>query len=76
MRSPTDLLNDPHLAAVNFFTPNFSGETPVVRTLRQPVMFGDLPRSPDLPPPLLGADTESVLRAAGCTEAEIKAVRT
>lgn len=75
VRSPTDLLNDPHLAAVGFFRPNFSTETPMVRTLRQAVGFADLERSADRPPPALGADTEAVLREAGCTEAEIKAAR-
>jgi crotonobetainyl-CoA:carnitine CoA-transferase CaiB-like acyl-CoA transferase len=29
--------------------------------------------APDLPPPQLGADTADVLRAAGCSEAEIAA---
>lgn len=75
VRSPTDLLNDPHLAAVDFFKPNFAGETPIVRTLRQPVAFGDLERTKDIPPPLLGADTDAVLREAGCTEQEIAAAR-
>jgi crotonobetainyl-CoA:carnitine CoA-transferase CaiB-like acyl-CoA transferase len=73
--SPTELIADPHLAAVHFFAPNFSGPTPVKRTLRQPIGFGDVPITPDLPPPLLGADTELVLRAAGLTEAEIKAAQ-
>ena len=71
--SPNDLLTDPHLTAVDFFSPNFSGDSPVVRALRQPVGFADLAITPDLPPPRLGADTDAVLRAAGCTEAEIKA---
>ena len=73
--SPNDLLNDPHLKAVDFFTPNFLSESPVVRTLRQAVGFADLGVTPDLPPPRLGADTDAVLRAAGCTDAEIKAAK-
>ena len=75
VQSLSDLLVDPHLAAVQFFKPNFASETPVVRSLRQPVGFGDLALLPDLPPPLLGADTEAVLRDAGCTEAEIAAAK-
>ncbi len=70
---PKDLLDDPHLAAVGFFTPNFASETPVKRTLRQPISFDGLETTPDLPPPMLGADTERVLRAAGLSEAEIAA---
>ena len=73
--SPNDLLSDPHLLAVDFFTPNFASETPVVRTLRQAVGFSALEHISDLPPPRLGADTDAVLRAAGCTEAEIRAAR-
>jgi crotonobetainyl-CoA:carnitine CoA-transferase CaiB-like acyl-CoA transferase len=73
IRSPEELLTDPHLEAVNFFAPNFAGPTPVKRTLRQPIGFGDVAITPDLPPPMLGADTEAVLRAAGLTDEEIKA---
>jgi crotonobetainyl-CoA:carnitine CoA-transferase CaiB-like acyl-CoA transferase len=76
VKSPADLLSDPHLAAVDFFAPNFASETPVQRTLRQPIGFDGLAKSPDLAPPLLGADTEAVLRAAGLTAAEIKAAGT
>jgi crotonobetainyl-CoA:carnitine CoA-transferase CaiB-like acyl-CoA transferase len=76
VRSPADLLVDPHLAAVDFFTPNFASDTPVQRTLRQPIGFDGLSIAPDLAPPLLGADTEAVLRDAGLTDVEIKAART
>ena len=73
VRTPTDLIHDPHLNAVGFFEPNFAGETPVKRTLRAPIIFGDVPVAPDLPPPLLGADTDAVLREAGLSDAEIAA---
>jgi crotonobetainyl-CoA:carnitine CoA-transferase CaiB-like acyl-CoA transferase len=73
VRLPNDLMRDPHLADVDFFTPNFASETPVRRTLRQAVNVENVKGEPDLPPPLLGADTAQVLRAAGCSEAEIEA---
>ena len=76
VRTPQDLLGDAHLNDVGFFACNFSGETPVKRTLRQAVNVEAVDQTPDLPPPLLGADTEAVLREAGCTEAEIAAVAT
>ena len=75
VRSPQDLLNDPHLDDVGFFACNFAAETPVKRTLRQAVNVEDMTVAPDLPPAPLGADTEAVLREAGCSEAEIAAVR-
>jgi crotonobetainyl-CoA:carnitine CoA-transferase CaiB-like acyl-CoA transferase len=75
VRSPQDLLSDPHLGDVGFFDCNFSAETPVKRTLRQAVNVEGVAMAPDLPPPPLGADTEAVLREAGCSEAEIAAVR-
>jgi crotonobetainyl-CoA:carnitine CoA-transferase CaiB-like acyl-CoA transferase len=74
VRTPQELLRDGHLGDVGFFSCNFSGETPVRRTLRQAVNVEDVAPAPDLPPPPLGADTEAVLRAAGCSEAEIAAV--
>jgi crotonobetainyl-CoA:carnitine CoA-transferase CaiB-like acyl-CoA transferase len=76
LRSPQDLLDDDHLNDVGFFACNFAAETPVRRTLRQPVNVEGVPRAPDLPPPLLGADTEAVLREAGCTETEIASALT
>jgi len=74
VRLPQDLLTDPHLDDVGFFAGNFAGETPVKRTLRQAVNVEDVASAPDLPPRPLGADTETVLRDAGCTDAEIAAV--
>jgi crotonobetainyl-CoA:carnitine CoA-transferase CaiB-like acyl-CoA transferase len=74
VHTPQDLLADPHLNDVGFFTCNFAGDTPVKRTLRQAVNVEDVETVPDLPPPPLGTDTASVLREAGCTEAEVAAV--
>jgi crotonobetainyl-CoA:carnitine CoA-transferase CaiB-like acyl-CoA transferase len=74
VRLPNDLMRDPHLDDVGFFTTNFAAATPVKRTLRQAVNVEDVEAAPDLTPPLLGADTAAVLREAGCTEAEIAAV--
>jgi formyl-CoA transferase len=74
VRAPQDLLADEHLADVGFFSCDFAGETPVKRTLRQAVNVEHVATGPDLPPPPLGADTEAVLRAAGCSEEEIAAV--
>ncbi|HWB44455.1 MAG TPA: CoA transferase [Hyphomicrobiaceae bacterium] len=65
VRTPADLMNDPHLEDVGFFTPGFASETPVVRTLRQAVNVEGVRVEPDLAPPLLGADTASVLGEAG-----------
>jgi crotonobetainyl-CoA:carnitine CoA-transferase CaiB-like acyl-CoA transferase len=74
VRAPQELLGDAHLDDVGFFDCNFSGETPVKRTLRQAVNVEAVATAPDLPPPPLGADTQAVLREAGCSEAEIAAV--
>jgi crotonobetainyl-CoA:carnitine CoA-transferase CaiB-like acyl-CoA transferase len=73
VRLPNDLLHDPHLHDVGFFATNFAGDTPVTRTLRQAVNVENVEAAPDMPPPMLGADTADILRAAGCSEAEIAA---
>jgi crotonobetainyl-CoA:carnitine CoA-transferase CaiB-like acyl-CoA transferase len=74
VRSVTDLLADPHLNAVGMFETNFSGSTHVQKTLRTATSFGGVEREKDLPPPRLGADTEAVLREAGCSESELAQV--
>ena len=73
VRTPQDLLTDPHLTDVGFFETRFAWDTPVRRTLRQAINVEEIGSGLDLPPPTLGADTASVLREAGCTEAEITA---
>ena len=74
VRLPNDLIADPHLEDVGFFEARFAGATPVKRTLRQAVNVEGVEGAADRPPPLLGADTEAVLREAGCSEAEIAKV--
>lgn len=74
VRTPNELLSDPHLTDVGFFSPNFSAATPVQRTIRLAMNVEEVAVEPDLPVPGLGADTAEVLRAAGCSEAEIAAV--
>ncbi|MBY0336503.1 MAG: CoA transferase [Acetobacteraceae bacterium] len=69
-----DLLTDPHLAAVGFFDPNGLEAAGQARAIRQPVLFPGLDARPDRPAPALGADTEAVLREAGCSPEEIAAV--
>jgi len=73
VRTPQDLLTDPHLADVGFFQTHFASATPVKRTLRQAINVEEVGSEADLPPPALGADTAAVLREAGLSEAEIAA---
>jgi crotonobetainyl-CoA:carnitine CoA-transferase CaiB-like acyl-CoA transferase len=73
VRTPADLLSDPHLRDVGFFQTNFTTATPITRGLRQAVNVENVVTEPDLAPPLLGADTADILREAGCSEAEIAA---
>lgn len=73
VRTPAELLADPHLSDVGLFEPNFATETVAQRSIRMAVNMEGVPREKDLPPPELGADTERLLREAGLTAEEIAA---
>lgn len=60
IRTIADLIADEHLNAVGLFTPNFDRPVPITRSVRLPIRFGGIGTKPDLPPPLLGADTETI----------------
>jgi crotonobetainyl-CoA:carnitine CoA-transferase CaiB-like acyl-CoA transferase len=74
VRSVNDLLDDPHLAAVGMFTPDFATPTKVQASLRPATTFDGIATAPNRPPPRLGEHTADVLKAAGCTDADIAAV--
>jgi crotonobetainyl-CoA:carnitine CoA-transferase CaiB-like acyl-CoA transferase len=69
-----DLLEDPHLEAVGFFTPN-DGCEGRVRSIPQPVRFADIKECPDRAAPAIGADTEQVLEDLGYTLEEVDDLR-
>ena len=64
VRLPNDLLHDPHLHDVGFFATNFAERDAGDRARCARPSTWEASRSPDLPPPLLGADTAAILRAA------------
>lgn len=68
-----DLLHDPHLQAVGFFTEQ---ETPLgtVRYPGMPAWFSRTPGQITNPAPALGQDSRAVLAEAGFGEAEIEAL--
>ncbi len=69
-----ELLDDPHLTALGFFEPTdtMPGR---VRSVGQPIVFEDRKAAPDLPPPALGADGDSILRSLGMDGARIDQLR-
>jgi crotonobetainyl-CoA:carnitine CoA-transferase CaiB-like acyl-CoA transferase len=73
VRTPTELLSDPHLMDVGMFEPNFARPSVAQRNIRMAVNMEGVPREPDLPAPELGADTARLLSEAGLTPEEIAA---
>lgn len=74
VHTPDSLLDDPHLKAVGFYEPHFSTDVPIMRTLRQPVIFRGLAAEPDHAPPPLGSDTRALLHELGYAEADVDAL--
>jgi crotonobetainyl-CoA:carnitine CoA-transferase CaiB-like acyl-CoA transferase len=71
LHSLTSIMDDPHLKAVGFFE---SSEHPVegaVRTMRVPSTWSASQPEHSGPAPVLGQDTEDVLREVGYSEEEI-----
>lgn len=66
-----DLLNDPHLAEVDFFTADPTYPPEIARSLPQPVFFHGMNALPDHAAPLLGAHTREILRSLSFTDEEI-----
>lgn len=60
-----DLLTDPHLEDIGFFTPGETYPTHLKRVLPQPVKFAQIPTQADRPPPALGSHTREILSECG-----------
>ena len=60
-----DVLVDPHLVAVNFFTKRTHPEAGEYRAMQHPVLFSETPANIRFDPPRHGADTETVLASLG-----------
>jgi crotonobetainyl-CoA:carnitine CoA-transferase CaiB-like acyl-CoA transferase len=65
VHSLRSMLDDPHLRAVGFFEPPYTGTHPYRRTLRQPVLWRGVASEPDRRPPQLGADGAAILAELG-----------
>jgi crotonobetainyl-CoA:carnitine CoA-transferase CaiB-like acyl-CoA transferase len=74
LRTPADLLNDPHLNAVGFFETVDSPHGPV-RFPGVPTWFSRTPGRVAGPAPQLGDNTGEVLEELGLPAATIKPVR-
>ncbi|TCP31016.1 CoA transferase [Sphingomonas sp. BK235] len=70
----SDLLDDAHLADVDFFGVDPTYPDDIVRKVPQPVRFGGLPVEPDTPPPALGHDSRQVLADAGLADDAIESL--
>ncbi len=67
VRTPDDLLRDPHLSAVDFFSRVSHPSEGEIRTLGIPVTFSRTPGSVRRLPPRLGEHTEEILEEVATT---------
>lgn len=66
-----DLLHDPHLADVDFFSTGPEYPPEIVRSLPQPVEFEGVDTQPDHAAPALGANTREILRSLALNDEKI-----
>jgi crotonobetainyl-CoA:carnitine CoA-transferase CaiB-like acyl-CoA transferase len=71
VNDPTDLVNDPHLAATGFFSMESHPTEGRVRTMRTPTTWSASAPGPQRPAPRLGEHSAEVLREVGYSDAEI-----
>ena len=60
-----DVLEDPHMKAVDFFAQRTHPDAGTYRSMRHPVRFSETPASVRTEPRRLGEDTETVLQSLG-----------
>ncbi|WP_321490551.1 CoA transferase [uncultured Hyphomonas sp.] len=60
-----DVLEDPHMKAVDFFAQRTHPDAGTYRSMRHPVRFSETPASVRTDPRRLGEDTETVLQSLG-----------
>jgi crotonobetainyl-CoA:carnitine CoA-transferase CaiB-like acyl-CoA transferase len=74
MSSLDELIDDPHLAATGFFPRMQHPSEGVLRTTALPTRFSSSAPAPPQPAPRLGQHSAEILREAGFSEAEIRAM--
>ena len=75
IRSVAEVCNHPQLTARGKVVEHPHPTAGPVRMIGQPIELSETPARIDRAPPLLGEHTDEVLRAAGCTDEEIRALR-
>jgi formyl-CoA transferase len=71
MKSPAELIDDPHLEAVGLISTELHPSEGTYRRVRGPLRFDPPVDDVVAHPPRIGEHTVEVLREAGCTDAEI-----
>ncbi len=66
-----DVMDDPHLNSIDFFERHEHPHEGTYVAMKHPVVFAETPAQHRHHPPMLGGDTEAVLREAGFTDEEI-----
>ncbi|MCC6847033.1 MAG: CoA transferase [Deltaproteobacteria bacterium] len=75
VQSLDEVVADPQARAAGAFVDVPTRDGGTQRAVASPVGFGGAPRAPRRPAPVLGADTEAVLREAGLDDAALAALR-
>ncbi|MBK7138337.1 MAG: CoA transferase [Bacteroidetes bacterium] len=70
-----EVSQDKHLIARNMFLEMEHADYGKIKTINQPIQFGETPTAPNIPPALMGEHTNEILSSIGYSEEKLEGLK-